>query len=216
MIGDSLRRKTKNSLTKVGEKLSIIHISANMFSSLALVWSALFTIFIITNNKILALVFYLLAVIWDGIDGAFAAKRNDITKFGYYIEGIIDKLAEIIIYLGIFLVGYKLESFLLVSFVVMNSFAKPRAAMVVYIGEFDWPAIGERVERLILLSIGVILYVFNIYNIQVDMMKIDLFQVIIIATTILVFIGMIQRILFAKKLIQNGGIKDLPFKDRLK
>ena len=216
MIGDFLRKKSTGLLNKVGEKLSFIPVSANIFSSVAIIWAAGFSILIILDQKIPAFIFFLLTVIWDGIDGAFAKKRNDVTKFGYYVEGIIDKLAEIILLLGIFLIGYQLESFLLVSLTVMNSFAKPRAAMVVYIGEFDWPAVGERVERLIILSIGVLTYVIGLNNINISSTNFDILQIILILDCILVSIGLVQRIIFAKKLIADGGIKNTSYTDRLK
>ena len=99
-------------------------------------------------------VFIGIACLWDIIDGAVARAEKKVTKFGYYLEGIIDKWVEIIIYVGFAASGYALESLLVVSATLMLSFAKPRAAMVVPIGEHDWPAIGERFDRLLLLNIG--------------------------------------------------------------
>lgn len=216
MIGDAVRKKSENILGKIGRALKFIPVSANVFSAAAILWSILFVVFLLAGWKIPAFLFFLLSVVWDGIDGAFAHARNDVTKFGYYIEGIIDKWAEIIIYVGIFLTGYWLEMILFTSFALMLSFAKPRAAMVVYIGEFDWPAIGERLERLAIIGVALFLDLAGIGKFSINGVGYDLTSVIIYMGVFVLAVGNIQRIFFAKKIIEHGGIGGMKIKDRLK
>jgi phosphatidylglycerophosphate synthase len=216
MLGDFLREKTGGTLKKVGKELAFLPFSANLFSALAIVWSGLFVLFLLSDAKLLATIFFLLSVVWDGIDGAYAFAKNDVTKFGYYIEGIIDKWAEIVVYLGLFLVGYHLEMMLFTSFAIMLSYTKPRAAVIVYIGEFDWPAIGERLERLLIITIGLFFYLFNINEVQLNNQIIDISSVIFYVGIVILLIGNVQRMLFAGEIIKKGGIKDLRVKDRLK
>ena len=154
MFGNGLRKKCSKTLDKVGLAFAWTHVPPNVFSSLALLLAAGGALLFHLHHHILAFVLIGLACLWDTIDGGVARAQKRVTKFGYYLEGIIDKWVEVIIYLGFAVSGYALEAFLVISASLLLSFAKPRAAMVVPLGEHDWPAIGERFERLLLLNVG--------------------------------------------------------------
>ena len=134
--------------------------------------------------------------------------RERVTKFGYYLEGIIDKWVEVIIYVGFAASGYALESILVISATLMMSFAKPRTAMVVPIGEHDWPAIGERFDRLLLLNIGLV--VFLVFpSFRLSHFRVSTLSIVFGVLFVIVLIGGIQRILYARKIIQLGGTEKM-------
>ena len=137
-----------------------------------------------------------------------ARAEKKVTKFGYYLEGIIDKWVEIIVFAGFAFSGYALESFLVIAATLMESFAKPRAAQVVPIGEFDWPAIGERFDRLLLLNIGLFVFLF-VPSFRLFGRDVRTLSAVFAGLFVMVFIGGIQRILFARKIIALGGADKL-------
>ncbi|MBE0712911.1 MAG: CDP-alcohol phosphatidyltransferase family protein [Candidatus Aminicenantes bacterium] len=208
MFGNGLRKKCTKSLDKVGALFAWTHVPPNMFSSLALIVAAVGALLFHLHCHFPAFVFIGLACLWDTIDGGVARAQKRVTKFGYYLEGIIDKWVEVIIYFGFAVSGYALESFLVISASLILSFAKPRAAMVVPIGEHDWPAIGERFERLLLLNTGLAVSLFW-PSVRISHLEIPTLAIFLRIIFVIVLVGGIQRILYAKKIIERGGLEKM-------
>ncbi|MFQ5493357.1 MAG: CDP-alcohol phosphatidyltransferase family protein [Candidatus Dojkabacteria bacterium] len=210
----TLRENAEIITGRIGKLIGRTGVSPNLFSALAFVPAAVAVYLMNTGQQWPAFVFLFFAVIWDSIDGSVARAQNRVTKFGYYIEAVIDKWAEVIMLLGFFLLGYKLEAFIVISGSLVLSYAKPRAAMVVDIGEFDWSTHGSRHERLLLLLvtylISILLPVFTIAETQFDTISVGLYLI-----AALVFVGSIQRNHMAKKLIAAGGYKKMGIKSRM-
>jgi archaetidylinositol phosphate synthase len=205
MFGNGLRKKCTKTLDKVGALFAWTHVPPNLFSSLALVLAAGGALLFHLNHRLPAFVLIGLACLWDTIDGGVARAQHRVTKFGYYLEGIIDKWVEVIIYLGLAVSGYALEAFLVISASLLLSFAKPRAAMVVPLGEHDWPAIGERFERLLVLNVGLLVSLFWPV-VRIGRFAIPTLAVFLRVLFLIVLVGGVQRILYAKKIIERGGL----------
>ena len=208
MFNGGLRKASNVVFDRIGFVVAKTRIPPNVFSSLALVVAAAGSLFFYFRRFVLAFVFIGLACLWDTFDGAVARAEKRVTKFGYYLEGIIDKWVEIIIYAGFALSGYALESFLVIAATLMESFAKPRAAQVVPMAEFDWPAIGERLDRLLLLNIGLAVFLF-VPGFRIGGREVRTLTVVFAVLFVMVLIGGVQRILFARKIIALGGTDQL-------
>ncbi|MGZ5424400.1 MAG: CDP-alcohol phosphatidyltransferase family protein [Candidatus Aminicenantales bacterium] len=213
MFNGGFRKKSSLFFDRIGFFFAKTHIPPNVFSSLALVIAAAGALSFYFRLYIPAFVFIGVACLWDTIDGAVARAEKRVTKFGYYLEGIIDKWVEVIIYVGFAASGYALESFLVISATLMFSFAKPRAAMVVPIGEHDWPAIGERFDRLLLLNIGLVIFLF-LPHFRLGHVEVRTLSIVFAILFIIVTVGSIQRILYAKKLIAVGGTEKMHIESR--
>jgi archaetidylinositol phosphate synthase len=208
MFNGGFRKKSSLVFDRIGYFCAKSRIPPNIFSALALVVAALGALLFYLHWYIPAWVFIGIACLWDTIDGAVARAEKKVSKFGYYLEGIIDKWVEIIIYAGFAVSGYALGAFLVISATLMESFAKPRAAQVVPIGEFDWPAIGERFDRLLLLNIGLVVFLF-VPGFRVAGRDVRTLSVVFAVLFVVVLVGGIQRILFARKIIELGGTEKL-------
>jgi len=202
MLGEKLRQKLKKPLEEIGSLIAKTGINPNIFSSFAILWAVIAAYFIANEKLTVALIFVILATIWDGLDGSLARAGGKVSKFGNYLDAIIDRYVEIIIYLGFALSGFYVEAFLVVSGSLLVSFAKARTAIVTPIDNSHWPAIGERPDRLILLFIAMVISIFlpmvTISGLTISTMSLFLY---IIAIT--VYIGSIQRIFYAKKIIEE-------------
>ena len=213
MFNAGFRKKSSLFLDRIGFFFAKTRIPPNVFSSLALVVAAVGALLFYFRHYFPAFVFIGIACLWDTFDGAVARAQKRVTKFGYYLEGIIDKWVEVIIYVGFAASGYAFESLLVVSGTLMLSFAKPRAAMVVPIKEHDWPAIGERFDRLLLLNIGLV--IFLIWpSVRLGHLKVPTLSIVFGVLFIVVLIGSIQRVLYAKKIIELGGTEKLHVQGR--
>ena len=202
MLGSKLRKKLEKRLEAISSLIARTGINPNVFSSIALVWAVLAAYFIANMYMVSGLIFVVLASIWDAFDGSLARVTHKVTKFGNYLDAMIDRYVEIIILLGFAFSGFFIESFLVVSGSLLVSYAKARTAIVVPIGNHDWPAIGERFERLALLVVAMIITLFypivNISGFTVSSLSLFLYLISVMA-----YFGSAQRIFYAKKIIEK-------------
>jgi len=205
MLGQ-IRKDIKPLLRRIAKIISVIPLTANQFTFLAIPLSGVAAYFLATENYLYGLIFIIFSILIDLLDGSFAEAKKQKSFFGNYLDALVDKMVEAIIYFGLAF-NYPLLAFLCFSTTMLNSYAKPRVALVIETDNHDWPAIGDRADRLLLLIIG--LLIANFITIQ----NIDIVQITLGIITIITFFGFIQRILYAKKLIKTALREDkiLPY-----
>ncbi len=100
----------------------------------------------------------LLAGLGDLLDGPVARRQNRVSLFGGFLESILDRYADLMLFLGILVYYVSVNRFLYVVLAsiamagaVMVSYAKARAESLVTMGEVGF---WERPERLVLMIIG--------------------------------------------------------------
>ena len=203
MLGGKLRKKLEKRLEAISSLIAGTGINPNIFSSISLVWAVLAAYFIANMYMVSGLIFVVLAAIWDAFDGSLARVAHKVTKFGNYLDAMIDRYVEIIILLGFAFSGFFIESFLVVSGSLLVSYAKARTAIVVPIGNHDWPAIGERFDRLSLLVIGMAISIF-FPAVAISELEFSTMSFFLYFIAAVVYIGSIQRIFYAKSLINKN------------
>jgi len=196
MLG-RIRENIKPLLIKIAKAISIIPLTADQFTFLAIPLGGVAAYFLATENYFYGLIFVIVAIVMDLLDGSFAIAKDQKSFFGNYFDAIVDKIVEALIYLGLAF-NYPLLAFICFSTTMLNSYAKPRVALVIETDNHDWPAIGDRADRLLLLIIG--LLIANLITIK----DIDLVQITLGIIAIVTLIGFIQRILYAKNLIKKA------------
>ena len=202
MLGGKLRKRLEKQLEGASLVIAKAGINPNVFSSIALIWAALAAYFIANMDMVSGLIFVVLAAIWDALDGGLARVTHKVTKFGNYLDAMIDRYVEVMILLGFAFAGFWIESILVISGSLLISYAKARTALVVPIDNHDWPAIGERFERLLLLVIALAISIFlpalNLMGFGISTLSFFLYLI-----AAMVYIGGIQRIFYAKNLINK-------------
>ena len=194
MLG-KYRKNTKPILNKISRVISTLPISPNTFTFLAIPLSFIATYFLYHSNFLLGSLFIIFAILIDFLDGSFAAAKGQKSYFGNYFDAVVDKVVESIIYLGLSF-HYPLLAFICFASTMLISYAKPRVALVIETDNHDWPAIGERSDRLLLLILGLISLSF--------IKSIDPLEIILIIIAIVNIIGFIQRVIYAKALIKKA------------
>lgn len=206
--GKYLREKTKPLFDLIGKLFAKTGINPTLFSALAIPISGIGAFAFYEGEKEIALGIFIFAALWDLFDGPVARYQNKTSEFGYYIEGIIDKWVEIVMFLGFAVSGYALEAFIMTSGILMLSFVKPRAAMVTQIGEFDWPSLGSRHERLFVILFALLINLFQ-QTIEIGNETFDSLSIGLYIVFLMTLIGELQRILLAKRIIEAGGIDNM-------
>jgi len=200
MLG-SLRPKTKAFTEAVARPFAAIGFPPMLFTLIGPLLAIVAAYFIVQQQFAEATVFVLFAISIDLFDGSVARLQNKASLFGNYFETMVDKLVEIILFLGAAFL-YPIAAIFALSFSLLNSYAKPRVALVIITDNRDWPALGEHAERMLLLLAGIFLSIFSFELFGLKILEISLWLIALIA-----FVGSVQRIFFAKKLIQEAEQK---------
>ena len=175
-----------------------LKIDPNLISVLGLVLAIIGAYFVVQQNWLLALIFFILAPTMDLIDGTTARALNKRSNWGNYFETMIDKLVDFAM-LGsfAFIPMYSVPAVLALGFSAISSYAKPRVGLIIITDNRDWPAIGEHADKLTVLLIGLLMAVLGFNYLEYFLYFIALISVI----------GSVQRIIYAKNLIKEAEKK---------
>ncbi len=206
MLG-KLRPAISSFVNIIAYPFAAAKINPNLFSFCAVPLAIAAAYFMMQQQFYFTFIFSVLAVSIDLFDGAVARLQNKSTLFGNYFETMVDKLVEIILFIGAAFL-FPLAAISALGFSLFNSYAKPRVALVIITDNRDWPAIGEHGERMILLLAGILLSIFSVSFLGHQILELLLWSIAVISLA-----GAFQRIFYAKKLIaeaeKNGNV--LPY-----
>jgi phosphatidylglycerophosphate synthase len=206
MIG-ALRSKIKPFTRTIAKPIAATGINPLILNVFALILAIVAAYLIIQREFALAAILTFFAVSIDLFDGSVAELQGKKGLFSNYFENMIDRIIEMILFFGTAFL-YPIASIFALGFSLLVSYAKPRVGLVIITDNRDWPSIGEHAERNILLLIGLLLSIFSFKVFNMGILEVFLW---LIALTC--FVGTVQRIFYAKKLIseakQKGNI--LPY-----
>ncbi len=95
---------------------------------------------------------------FDALDGAVARLTDRTSKYGGYLDAVVDRYQEILVYAAVaWVTGWWAAAFLALSGSLMVSYNKARTAMETPIDNHRWPDLMERFERLLVLLTALIL-----------------------------------------------------------
>lgn len=200
MLG-KFRETIKPAVMLAVKPIANLGVNPNFFSALAVPLSLIAGYFIVLQNFVPAFIFALLAVSIDLFDGTVARLQKKESLFGNYFETMVDKVVEIILFISCAFL-FPVASATALGFSMLVSYAKPRAGLVIISDNRDWPGVGEHSERMLLLLVGIALSIFGIRLDGISVLEIALWLIAAITA-----IGSIQRVLFAKKLIEEAKKK---------
>lgn len=202
-----LRKHSGKAIKLLASPFIMLKIPANIVSISGIIFAVIAVYNIYFQNYFVGFIFSVLAVIPDLIDGTIARELNQDSPWGNYFETIIDKIVMSML-IGSLVFANPLLGMLALGFSWLVSYAKPRAGLVIVTDNRDWPGIGEHSDKLVLFLAG--LLSANFYP---SILGFKTLAITSIAIFVIAFIGSIQRILYAKKLIlkaeKNGFL--LPY-----
>ena len=139
--------------------LVIVGLSANQVTWLGLILvSANCGAYIMHHNPLIFGIGLALTLAFDALDGAVARLTHSTTLYGGYLDAIVDRYQEILLFSSIaFVTGYWAESFFALSASLLISYNKARVALEIPIDNIKWPDLLERLERVIIICLSLIL-----------------------------------------------------------
>ena len=179
---NKLRNRLEPLLNRSARLLASRHVSPNQLSLLgffasivAAVMYALSSHTTLINSYFITLaasIILLLGGIFDVLDGAVARLTNKSTKRGAFMDSVLDKVGEIVVFISIYL-GNLSSAFwclIAISLALLVSYSRARAESL------DIPligiGIGERAERLLILAVIGIIPLSNAVQVAVIIVSI--------------------------------------------
>ncbi len=190
MISGLLRNKIYAKLKPI---FTNIKIPPNWITASAYPLIILTYLLIIKKMYLISSITLILCSILDIFDGLIAKSQHKQTNFGSFFDAFTDRIQELFIFLGLFQIGYNLSA-LTLALSYLLSYIKARAEMVKPLNNMDWPSIGERSERIIVITLGLFFEPFFKSSIAYSL----------ILLTIILIVGIIQRFFFAKTYLKNS------------
>ncbi|VVB50741.1 Archaetidylinositol phosphate synthase [uncultured archaeon] len=200
------RVNTEWASVRLGIIFSHIGLSPNSWTLLSIVPSVAGFILLVKGNLLASLVCFLVAGLLDAVDGAVARVTGAVTKYGGFLDGIVDRYVEILLYLGLGfnLAGQETPFMPLYAWLVLLVFG---ATMTSYVRAYadhrrvvtdaeDHKKMGglfERGERMTLIYLGLFAGAFDPRYIVYS----------IVAAAVLSNFTVLQRIVYVRK--KAGG-----------
>jgi len=95
------------------------------------------------------------AVLFDTLDGQVARIQGTTSRYGAYLDAVVDRYQEVIIFLTLAeVLDQWLPAFLVVSGSLIVSYNKARVALEIPIDNKSWPDLMEKPIRLTILIVG--------------------------------------------------------------
>jgi phosphatidylglycerophosphate synthase len=196
----SLRKNVNGFLNACAKIINIIpFITPNRLTLLSIPAAFIAAYFLFQNDFSSAIIFVFLAFFIDALDGALARLQNKKSPFGNYLDAIVDRIVEASIFLGLAFL-FPLTS--LIAFALSAGITNIKALFgtVKDSDNKDWPGIGGRPDRLVLLFVGMIVTIFIPTTFGFHTMELFLF-ILILMNIIAIF----QRLSFVAKLISSNN-----------
>jgi len=164
---------------RIGMLFSKIPISANVWTLLSVVPAiAGFVLLAYYKQMTNALILFVISSVMDAIDGGVARVTGTVSNLGAYLDGMMDRVVEGLLLVGIMLYGindltigvYSTPAYILIVLLlffgsVMTSYSRAYAVYRKVLRSekkiSKMPGILERAERLILVFIGMLTYGLN-------------------------------------------------------
>ncbi len=194
LVLNNLRELLRPSLEKIGRGFAGTGLSPNFWTCVGLAFAFASAIIYGLNVEfalIIGGILLLVSGFFDIVDGQVARVTKKTSKKGGFLDSIFDKVAEVVIFLGILIGGFAEPYlvFLAITMSLLVSYARSRGESLGI--NLQGVGIGERAERLLVIAIlGIIAGIIS----ETKLMEYAVIIVIIIAG-----ITFIQRVIVTSK-----------------
>lgn len=153
----------------IGKIFSKLGPSPNQYTLNSIFFGFFSFLSLVFKNFLLAFIFFLIAAFLDFVDGAVARYTQTATKRGAYLDTVADRLVEGFIYFGFlflplkdFILEAKYWIFLAFFGSLMTTYAKAAAKEKELLNQELKIGFFGRGERMILISLAILLAIFNL------------------------------------------------------
>jgi len=163
MLNDKVRPLIQPFTAGVGRAMARVGLTPNMVTSIGLLWTFVVVWLIVIGHRTLAGIVMIPAWFLDVFDGALARVTNRVTVWGGFFDSVADRIGDGALLAAIASLGWRYHRprVLIAGLVAMvvTSLVPYARAKAEALGYTVASGPGERAERAILISAGLILHV---------------------------------------------------------
>lgn len=111
---------------------------------------------IVARWTLCGLALALAAALVDFVDGEVARAQQRTSRFGDLLDATVDRVVEGVL-LAALAVRWPLPATLALMFGGLVSYIKARVGLIIVADNRDWPGLGDRTDRLVLILLAVLL-----------------------------------------------------------
>jgi phosphatidylglycerophosphate synthase len=134
------------------------------------------------------------AMLLDFLDGAVARASKKQTAFGNHLEAVVDRYVEGALLAGLS-VHFPILATACLTLSMLVSYIKARVGLVIQADNSDWPGVGDRADRMVLLAFALLSQALGSH---LGCERILVFLLIIAG------FGCVQRVFHSKRLIERA------------
>ena len=147
-----------------------------------------------------------IAFAFDALDGAVARITKSTSNYGGYLDAVVDRYQEVVVYFTIaWVTGYWMVCFLAITGSLLISYNKARTAIEIPIDNNRWPDLLERLERLVYICLALV--IDPLINSWIDLPERFLFYAIAILA-VLTHLTAAQRFFRARQMLHSDSDSD--------
>lgn len=158
MVTKAIQPVTDYLLGKIADFLSFLHLTPNILTVTGVFLNAGVAYVLMEGRFFLGAWLYLIVSMTDLLDGILARKRNMSTRFGGFLDSVMDRFCDALIFSGLLLhyaivlnVPCVLITVAALSGAMITSYTRARAECIIPKCKLGFM---ERPERVFLLAIG--------------------------------------------------------------
>lgn len=158
MLTRAIGRYLSWPIGKLASVIAATGVPPNVITWSGLVFNLWASVFFAAGRFAAAAGLMILAGSCDLLDGPVARKQNRVSKFGGFLESIVDRYADLMLFLGLLVYFVRVDRFsyaivtgVAMAGAVMVAYAKARAASLVPVEDVGF---WDRPERLVLMILG--------------------------------------------------------------
>ena len=160
-VSQSIRHRVRSAITPIALAAGRVGLTPNALTVVGFAISGGAAAAAAAQNWVLAAVLVIFGGSFDMLDGGLARAQNRVTRFGAFLDSTLDRWGEGVVYIGIVAgasaAGFTAGAVLAVAAAVSSfqvSYTRAKAESLKLHGEVG---IAPRAERLVLLTIGLVL-----------------------------------------------------------
>jgi phosphatidylglycerophosphate synthase len=135
-------------------------ISPNAITLAAVPLSTSAAIAVVQGNYVLAFCLALPSVLLDFLDGAVARASGRVSAYGNHLEAVVDRYVEAALLAGLS-AHFPVLAAAALGLSMLVSYIKARVGLVIASDNSDWPGVGDRADRMVLLLVALLFLAYG-------------------------------------------------------
>ncbi len=194
-----LRARTEPLAEALARPIVATGLNPNLLTVLGVPLSVTVGVLFAGGHPGLAVLLALPTALVDFVDGAVARLSRRTSSFGNLLDAVVDRVVEAALLVGM-APRFPMAACMAMGGCLIVSYIKARTGLVVVTDNRDWPGFADRTDRVVLIFLAMLMVALG---------SPALGELMLWLVASISLVGIVQRVLYARKLIDEAEL--LPY-----